>query len=155
MRKLVFRLEKLEIEVTQLRSDLSASRTLVEQLKGSLVDSQQQLEKLTLKGQRVSEVQYPSHIDIALTSVYAYAHVVWMQDQVAMQDKAVKISAECEQLKHILQTEKDLHAKCQEDLNCLRAENKDLISQAANVRALTCSVEELKGQRSKLQVWQK
>lgn len=154
MLNLFFRLEKLETEVVQLRSDLSTSGTLVEQLKGSLVDSQQQVEQLRSKEKRVSEVQYALQIDVAPCSRHAYVHVVVIQDQVALQDKAIKLSTECEQLKHVLQTEKNLHAKCQEDLNGLRAENKDLISQTANVRALTCSVAELKDQRSKLQVWQ-
>lgn len=68
------------------------------------------------------------------------------------QDTAAKKISECEHLKHLLDKERKLHEKSQEDLKGLQAENKDLILQTANARALACSVEELKGQLTKVQV---
>lgn len=68
------------------------------------------------------------------------------------QDTAAKKRSECEHLKHLLDNERKLHEKSQEDVKGLQAENKDLILQTANARALACSVEELKGQLTKVQV---
>lgn len=75
-----------------------------------------------------------------------------MQELQTAETKAIQRSTECEGLKQELSNERKLSTKVQEELSCLRAENKDLISKTAHVRTLTCSVEELKSQCCKLQV---
>ena len=76
-----------------------------------------------------------------------------LQESTLLKDNGVNRSSECAQLKHLLETEKSLRSKAQEDLNAARAENKDLISRSADMRALASSVEELKDHCSKLKVW--
>lgn len=69
-----------------------------------------------------------------------------------MKSKLIKVGGEAAHLKHLLTIEKEQHDRTRQELEGARAENKDLISQKAQLISTAASADEVQGKFEKLQV---
>lgn len=75
-----------------------------------------------------------------------------MQEIQSVKSKLIKVGGEAAHLKHLLTIEKEQHERTRQELDGARAENKDHISQKAQLIATAASADEVQGKYERLQV---